>query len=1095
MGEAHIVARRRASSVAALLVGIFISGLIATSSSYQSSADDDRGRSKLDKESRERLASAIASGDERVMLLLATKDLQSPAVVSALQALGAVVRFHDEEFGYVRASVPTDKVDQAANIPGVLAAEVDFVLELPKPLPEAEDDVTQVDPPGPATPPLNPYMPTRDIGAPQFVAANPTFDGRGITIGIVDTGADLDHPALQTTTTGKRKVVDWVSMTHPVDDNDPTWVLMSTTVEIGKDGAFTVGDVTYSGAPTGTFRFGVFNENSLRDLTFGSDYNACPLDNPSTRAIESTGGDLNRNGVCGEKFALLWDEGRDMVLVDTDADKSFADEQEMRPYKKHFDIGHFGTDNPTTPVVESVPFVAQVSREFNAVNIGIVTGAHGTHVAGIAAGHGFFNGAYHGAAPGAQIVSVQACRPSGFCTAHGILEGIIYAVKVAKVDVVNMSIGGLPALNDGNNPRAIIINRLIDSRAVQMFFSAGNSGPGVNTVGDPSVATKVMSVGASWSQASVLANYGSTAVSAMALHDFSSRGPREDGFTKPQIVAPGNAVSSIPLWNPLPGAVRCLPYACPPGFALFNGTSMSAPQATGAAALLLAAARQSDVPHKPVQLRQALMSSAQPISGYKAHEQGAGLINVGAAWTLLGQGIKTHDIVSSVATNTILSPLLATPGIGTGIHERENRFVGQSFTRTYTFTKLDGGHGTFNVSFVGDTGAFSASASTLTLAKDVPATLDVTFNGQSVPGAYSALLQLDDPATVGVDYQIMNTVLVSSNLGVAPYTVTGSGSAKRFEASGEKFFFQIPPGTVSLEFSVTRTNVGRIRFTCTDPRGIPLSACTAGFFGPTGAATQTRTLTNPLPGSWEMSVVASRAAGPAESTFTVAAKVFKVTFDPASWTQSPTVIGTEYAQTFTATNQFASGVIGTVGGVFASTRTLTATISAGDPDQVYDFTVPSGSLALTVSTTQGSDPLADLDVFVFHCPGAPSFPAPSCVLKGSGLGPTTNETVTVPNPPAGQWFAVVTVFNIPAGSTTYGYTDSILNPAFGSVSASTPFANRASGSTFTVNASSTALTDPGPGRFLRASILARLSSATGPVVGAALVDFRDVVTP
>ena len=29
-----------------------------------------------------------------------------------------------------------------------------------------------------------------------------------------------------------------------------------------------------------------------------------------------------------------------------------------------------------------------------------------------------------------------------------------------------------------------------------MFISAGNSGPGVNTIGDPSVTTKVMSVGA-----------------------------------------------------------------------------------------------------------------------------------------------------------------------------------------------------------------------------------------------------------------------------------------------------------------------------------------------------------------------------------------------------------------------------------------------------------------------------------------------------------------------------------------------------------------------------------------------------------------------
>ena len=31
---------------------------------------------------------------------------------------------------------------------------------------------------------------------PQFALANPTFDGRGVTIGIVDLGVSLDHPSL-----------------------------------------------------------------------------------------------------------------------------------------------------------------------------------------------------------------------------------------------------------------------------------------------------------------------------------------------------------------------------------------------------------------------------------------------------------------------------------------------------------------------------------------------------------------------------------------------------------------------------------------------------------------------------------------------------------------------------------------------------------------------------------------------------------------------------------------------------------------------------------------------------------------------------------
>ena len=59
-------------------------------------------------------------------------------------------------------------------------------------------------------------MPIGDTGAAQFTAANPTWDGRGVTIGIVDTGVTLDHPSLPTTSTGERKIVDWVTGTDPI---------------------------------------------------------------------------------------------------------------------------------------------------------------------------------------------------------------------------------------------------------------------------------------------------------------------------------------------------------------------------------------------------------------------------------------------------------------------------------------------------------------------------------------------------------------------------------------------------------------------------------------------------------------------------------------------------------------------------------------------------------------------------------------------------------------------------------------------------------------------------------------------------------------
>ena len=66
------------------------------------------------------------------------------------------------------------------------------------------------------TPAENPYNPSFETGAVDFVKKNPKADGRGVTIGILDSGVDLGHPALQKTTTGERKIVDWVTATDPI---------------------------------------------------------------------------------------------------------------------------------------------------------------------------------------------------------------------------------------------------------------------------------------------------------------------------------------------------------------------------------------------------------------------------------------------------------------------------------------------------------------------------------------------------------------------------------------------------------------------------------------------------------------------------------------------------------------------------------------------------------------------------------------------------------------------------------------------------------------------------------------------------------------
>ena len=158
-----------------------------------------------------------------------------------------------------------------------------------------------------------------------------------------------------------------------------------------------------------------------------------------------------------------------------------------------------------------------------------------------------------------------------------------------------MSIGGLPALNDGNNTRCVLYNRLIEQSNVQMFISAGNSGPGVNTVGDPACAAKVVSVGAYISDATWQSNYGSDHGATSTTCTRSARAVRARTAASSRASSrPAAAVSTTP--DVAAGRRRCPARTrCRPATRCCNGTSMASPQAAGAAALLLSAAKQTGV--------------------------------------------------------------------------------------------------------------------------------------------------------------------------------------------------------------------------------------------------------------------------------------------------------------------------------------------------------------------------------------------------------------------------------------------------------------------------------------------------------------------
>ena len=1009
----------------------------------------------LSKHDRELLAEAILNGKSTVTLLIASRPGANKMVASGLTKLGATIRYREDTVNYISAIVPVNKVEAAASLSGVMATDLDEVIPLDDPAPEATVGVLPQPAPGAGTPNNNPYMPIGDTGASQFMAAHPSWDGRGVTIGFLDTGMALDHPSLMTTSTGERKIIDWVTATDPFIDNDPTWLNMSNQVS---GSTFTFSNVTYTAPANASYRIALFNE---RDARLGGEL----------------GSDVNRDGnPTGSSgiFAVLWDTASNNVWVDTNQNNSFADEMAMTDYKVRYDVNYFGTDNPATPVAERMPFVVQTDGQRKVVNIGIVSGLHGSHTAGIAAGNSLFGGAMSGAAPGAKLVSVRTCLFIAGCTATALVEGMIYAAKQSNVDVINMSIGGLPALNDGNNARAILYNNLIETYNVQIVLSAGNSGPGMNTMGDPAVASLALAVGAYITDDTYLADYGAQLYEADNLHYFSSRGPAENGGFKPEVVAPGAAISTAPLWQPggpVPGT-----YALPPGYQLQNGTSMAAPQTAGAVALLISAAKQMNVQHQPAQIRQALKSSARYLTGrYQAYEQGNGLINVGGAWDLLKTNIKTVTIQSSVPVNTILSGFLATPGSGVGINDREGVAAADSYVRTYTFTRTGGAGGTktYNLSWVDNDGTFSISSGSISLPKGVPVTLDVAIHPTS-SGPHSAILNLDDPSTTGIDYQTMNVVIAADQFSADNnYSVTKTGSLG--PGQFKSYFFNVPAGTPAFKVDMTgggAAGAGAIRFLRWHPYGLGIdsnavSSCYNGAAGSctTGSATS-RTVTNPQAGVWEVTVDARRNSDAVSAPFTLTASILGATVDPNPDIIPTAQIGVPVARSYTITNILGAFTGRAVGTGLGSAHVDTPTI-AHHAQQQYAINVTAGSTSLRATIGSPSDPAADLDLFLFNCTTG------TCVSAGQSADGDSEESVTISNPAAGNWVVLVDGYSVPSGSTTYNYVDVFANPAFGSVSVTDANALRPAGAIWTVPGSVTANAAPAAGRVLFGNVQVR----------------------
>jgi subtilisin family serine protease len=250
---------------------------------------------------------------------------------------------------------------------------------------------------------------------------------------------------------------------------------------------------------------------------------------------------------------------------------------------------------------------------------------HGTHVAGILAADlrhykNLDRQEIAGICPSLSIYDLRVFDHDGVGDEFAILSALEFVGWLNRdrsnpvVHGVNLSLAlahDVDSFACGQTPICEVCNHLVDAGTV-VVAAAGNTGfdgtakqslgTGYRPISitDPGNADRVITVGSTHRRDP----------HAYGVSYFSARGPTGDGRRKPDILAPGEKITSTIR----DGRTQRM-----------DGTSMAAPHVAGAAALLMA--RYPELIGRPLQIKEILMKTATDLNREPSF-QGAGLVDV-----------------------------------------------------------------------------------------------------------------------------------------------------------------------------------------------------------------------------------------------------------------------------------------------------------------------------------------------------------------------------------------------------------------------------------------------------------------------------------
>jgi hypothetical protein len=919
---------------------------------------------------------AAVSGATRIEVLLLTSPAALDQLASAIERANGRIGRREQRIGYVRAEVPIEQMLALVSHPAVEAWHI--ASESRKawyrdgpPLANANlfRGFETLAPPRsvPAHPIDRPDLPVdaavqsgytadEDSGLKEWRQRHPTFDGRGVTIAMIESGLpDFRHPAIDRALTldGAEvpKLAGIVNAIAP-DRPDATRVVLDQELHVARSWA-RAGTRTFVFPRPGVYHFGLFH--------------------------------LSAGGSLVQLFGVAEEGATGEVRVDTDGDGDFRNERSIADVNDRPDVRTLSVQSPAM----QLPFVIARGLSPRTIHIYPSTGSHLTMTLSVAAGSRNARNLAVGVAPNARILIVHAeTRLVDY------VEAYLAAAQHAEVDVINDSTGVTLLPETGDDFIGRFLSRIASAYGKVILHSANNTQLFLNSASTPG---DVLSIGGTMGPATLAALYGGL-MDSLVVHPTGAAGPGMDGSIRPDVIAPVHVISGDLMSNDngigLPS--RSPQWRLPAGYQISCCTSSSSPYAAGLAALLVSAAKQTRLPYSHGSLLRAIRAGARFLPAAPAHQQGNGVFDVGAAWTQLNRTIEVPRIQATAEIVHPLAQYAAAGPTGSGILERDGWHAGMAGRRTLHLRRLSGPAPatSYRVSWTGNDGTFSAPSSvTLPLAIEVAVPIAITV---STPGAHSALLNLHDPATNAIVFRTQATIVAAREFDRTTRSLTVSGSLATMRERSE--YFRVPEEVDALSVRL-RVARGRVKVSLLPSHGVypsyyrHLHPAMSDQLGP---GTYVLRMDRPIPGVWTISLMNEAIRQDGDGTDEIAEYSFDLGLEGTRLRArrlTDRTVALDVDDTLSAPREPS---IAHAFGTLTSARAVF--LNNGLPNTFgIDVPAKAGTLSLLVRS-EADQPV---DLHLYDCS------AGECFSYAFTMTAKATQSISVRRPAAGRWIAAV----------------------------------------------------------------------------------------